>query len=241
MYLLGFCSHGRVCHGSSSRRSIRNWLITLGLIIHSSSRAGHRLGRGAQRLLQLVVCTALHHLCVLQPLDQLHLLLLHGRYQGLRASSQHLLLADASLVVGTEHLKLAGALSFQPSLRLILLPLDVVGAILVPQLLVRLALLLRHEVLLRLALACLHPSALGLHERVLGRLPSHTTLVTSVSILGLRLPNRFPLAPVEILLGSELLLVRGASGHHLSCPLAGLFDLAPCLLLFLLQQSDTVG
>merc|ERR1740117_1954146 len=71
------------------------------------------LARRAQCGLQLLVRVALHRLCVLQPLDELHLLLLHLRDEGIGATTEHLLLRGPRLVVLPELLELRKALLLQ--------------------------------------------------------------------------------------------------------------------------------
>mmetsp|Transcript_78741 Transcript_78741/g.242943 ORF Transcript_78741/g.242943 Transcript_78741/m.242943 type:complete len:290 (-) Transcript_78741:51-920(-) len=239
-------------HAPSPGRSVHEgpscsgaWLAALVASTHTATcRAlarGDLLRRGSECGLELLVRVPLHCLGVLEPLDELHLLLLHLCDKGIRARPEQLLLCCAGFVVVTELLKLGKPVFLQPPLGLLLPLLDDVGPVSVGLALCGLAVLLLHQELLRLLLRLdgicrarlLEPGACGVAHGL--------GFVTVVLILGLRRPDGLPLVLVELLLRSKLLFVLRPQLGDLLSPLPGLLDLLPSLLLLLLEQGDAVG
>mmetsp|Transcript_82874 Transcript_82874/g.130618 ORF Transcript_82874/g.130618 Transcript_82874/m.130618 type:complete len:252 (+) Transcript_82874:218-973(+) len=193
-----------------------------------------------ERLLELLVRIPLHGLGVLQPLDEFHLFFFHLRHQRVCSRSQHFFLSCPSLIVFTELLKLGESILFEPSFGLLLLLLDQISSLYISLSLSCFPRFLLHEILLRLVLRFLgvvHPL---IQESSTRSFTNSLGFFAVFSVGLLRISNRFPFRLVELLLCHELLFVGTSKIHYLIGPLTRIFDFLPGLLLFLLQQSNSV-
>merc|ERR1719375_1055454 len=136
---------GQIVEVSAKRRTADTPAVLLGLVlVHAGllrlgrtrrTRAG--AGGRAERSLELLVGTPLQGLGVLEPRDELHLLLFHLGDEGFRPRPQHLLLRHAPLVVLLVLREPGLFFLFETSLGFFLLLFDVLCALLVHGLLIR--------------------------------------------------------------------------------------------------------